>query len=114
MNRYTLPPGIVKVCAGLVQSAETEPYLSAVARAEQSVWASCPAEQLAERQRLIAAIKENLTKPRNPSIENLLHKHDLHISESTFRRTKRRFCWTIAEELGLVAARATGNTRPKS
>lgn len=114
MNRYTLPPGIVKVCAGLVQSAETEPYKSAIEKAERSIWTSCPAELEAERQRLIAAIKENLTKPRNPSIENLLHKHDLHISESTFRRTKRRFCWTIAEELGLVAARAACNTRPKS
>ena len=27
MNNYTLPPSIVKVCAGLVQSATTEPYL---------------------------------------------------------------------------------------
>ena len=114
MNRYTLPPGIVKVCAGLVQSAETEPYISAVAQAERSIWISCTAEQAAERQRLIAAIKENLTKPRNPSIENLLHKHDLHISESTFRRTKRRFCWIIAEELGRIAVRTTGSAHPKS
>ena len=38
MNRYTLPPGIVKVCAGLVQGAKTEPYLSALCTAEQMIF----------------------------------------------------------------------------
>ena len=45
MNRYTLPPGIVKVCAGLVQGAKTEPYLSALCTAEQMIFDKYPAGQ---------------------------------------------------------------------
>lgn len=110
MNNYSLPPGVVKVCAGLVQSASTEPYISAISAAEQSVWANCPVEQAQERYRLIEAIKENLARPRNPKIATLLLKYDLHISESTFRRTKRRFCWTIAKELNLTTFRVASKS----
>ena len=110
MKNYTLPPGIVKVCAGLVQSATTEPYTAAVAKAEKDC---CPNIQPEERARLAAAIKDNLTKPRHPSIAELLHKSDLHMSESTFRRAKRRFCWIIARDLGLTAVYTAGGTPKK-
>ena len=53
MNNYTLPPGIVKVCAGLVQSATTEPYLSALCAAEQTLFDKYPAEQQQEARRLV-------------------------------------------------------------
>ena len=59
MNNYTLPPGIVKVCAGLVQSATTEPYLSALCAAEQTLFDKYPAEQQQEARRLVAAVKVN-------------------------------------------------------
>lgn len=72
MNRYTLPPGIVKVCAGLVQGAKTEPYLSALCTAEQMIFDKYPAGQQDEAHRLAAAIKVNVKHPRRPSVATLL------------------------------------------
>ena len=67
MNRYTLPPGIVKVCAGLVQGAKTEPYLSALCTAEQMIFDKYPAGQQDEAHRLAAAIKVNVKHQRRNS-----------------------------------------------
>lgn len=102
MNRYTLPPGIVKVCAGLVQGAKTEPYLSALCTAEQMIFDKYPAGQQDEAHRLAAAIKVNVKHPRRHSVATLLRQFDLNISEKTFRRYKREYCYTLALEAGLI------------
>lgn len=109
MNKYTLPRGIVKACAGLVQAAaDVEPYKSAIENAEAKIWPSAPAEQQAERQRLLVAIKRNLTSPRSPKIDALIAEYGLHISAPTFKRYKRRFCWEFAAALHLSEIH-TGN-----
>ena len=102
MNRYTLPPGIVKVCAGLVQGGKTEPYLSALCTAEQMIFDKYTAGQQDEAHRLAAAIKVNVKHPRRPSVATLLRQFDLNISEKTFRRYKREYCYTLALEAGLI------------
>lgn len=102
MNDYTLPPGIVKVCAGLVQCARTEPYLSALCTAEQMLYDKYPAGQQDEAHRLVAAVKANVKHPRRPSVATLLRQFDLNISERTFKRYKREYCYTLALEAGLI------------
>ena len=103
MNNYTLPPGIVKVCAGLVQSATTEPYLSALCAAEQTLFDKYPAEQQQEARRLVAAVKVNIRHPRRPSAATLLRQFDLSVSESTFKRYKREYCYVLARESHLIS-----------
>ena len=91
-----------KVCAGLVQGAKTEPYLSALCTAEQMIFDKYPAGQQDEAHRLAAAIKVNVKHPRRPSVATLLRQFDLNISEKTFRRYKREYCYTLALEAGLI------------
>ena len=103
MNNYTLPPSIVKVCAGLVQSATTEPYLSALCAAEQTLFDKYPAEQQQEARRLVAAVRVNIRHPRRPSAATLLRQFDLSVSESTFKRYKREYCYVLARESHLIS-----------
>mgnify|MGYP000102117454 FL=1 len=61
-----------------------------------------PAGQQDEAHRLAAAIKVNVKHPRRPSVATLLRQFDLNISEKTFRRYKREYCYTLALEAGLI------------
>ncbi len=104
MNNYTLPPGIVKVCAGLVQSATTESRIfPPCAPLEQTLFDKYPAEQQQEARRLVAAVKVNIRHPRRPSAATLLRQFDLSVSESTFKRYKREYCYVLARESHLIS-----------
>ena len=72
-----LRSGLLKICAGVVEEATAEPYLSAVEAARQAV----------------AASNDDMT-------------HQLPIGKKRFYMARKLFCQTLIEQLGLVDARS--------
>ena len=105
MNRYTLPPGIVKVCAAGTGGQNGTVSFSPV-HCGTDDFRQIPGGQQDEAHRLAAAIKVNVKHPRRPSVATLLRQFDLNISEKTFRRYKREYCYTLALEAGLFQMQA--------
>ena len=105
MGKYLLPPGITKVCAGIVEGAgELEPYASYIKRAECAIGATYSADPAAqsERAQLVKAVKYNLVNRREYPYELLARKYGLPMSLSSFKREKCKFCFELARLCGFV------------
>ena len=108
-NSEKLPRGVVKFCAGVVEQAREEPYISAVRKAANGVGEWCyTKEQVEEKARLAAAIRLNLINHRQWPAEHLFAVFDIHMHEKTFFRERSRFCLRLAKELGFYDDKKTG------
>lgn len=101
-DNYQLKAGIVKACAGIVESVTTEPYTSAVEQAGQVVGRSYAPEAEAARLRLLEAVKLNLINRKQYPIGLLRRKYNFIESEKQFQREKMRFCHAVAKRAGLI------------
>lgn len=101
MKTFDLPPGVVKAVAGIVQSVESEPYATALVVAEQAVLDKYSAVNGKTQRHLIEAIQESLVNKRAGAV-TLIRRYELPMSERTFRRARRYYCWVVAKELGMV------------
>lgn len=104
MSKYKLPQGIVKACAGIVEGARTEPYLSYVSSAENVIGESYADDEKSQNRRrlLIKAVKLNLVNRHENPYELLARKYDLPLSLSSFKREKQKFCFELAVLCGFV------------
>lgn len=100
MRRKSLPRSVIRFCAAVVDCAETEPYLTAVKRAEHTVGNCYPKNAVQEREALAQAIRLNLINQKEWPYIRLTALYNLPIHENTFSREKIRFCKTLAKELG--------------
>ncbi len=98
--RYKLRRGIVRACAGIVEGVTAEPYVSHIEAASAEIGANYTSER--ERQKLIKAIKLNLTNRREYPFELLMRRYGLSVSHATFKREKQKFCWTLAQLCGFL------------
>lgn len=102
--------GLAEVWEQIEAAQQENPKLKAYAlitrfrpdQKEKMIFDKYPAGQQDEAHRLAAAIKVNVKHPRRPSVATLLRQFDLNISEKTFRRYKREYCYTLALEAGLI------------
>ena len=101
---YDLPHGIVRACAGVVEALDVLPdlYKQAVARAEESVGQSFDKDAVAARRALIAAVKLSIINQKDWPYDFLEAHYGFAVSRRTFTREKRKFCWALAKELGLI------------
>lgn len=106
MIGYNLPRGVVKACAGIVESAaDTEPYASYIRQAEQMIGRTYGDDDSAQRERarLIEAVKLNLINRYAYPFEALARLFNLPVSLRTFQRDKRRFCFCLASLCGFTS-----------
>ena len=100
MRNRSLPRSVIRFCAAVVDCAETEPYLTAIERAEKTVGSCYPSHAVQERETLAKAIRLNLINQKEWPYVRLTALYDLPIHENTFSREKIRFCKILAKELG--------------
>lgn len=101
MHSINLPRGAVKACAGIVECARNEPYLSAVEQAGQAVGRTyAPAAEPA-RLRLLTAVKLNLINRKEYPIETLRAQYGFFESNGQFKREKKQFCAELVRRLSL-------------
>ena len=101
---YDLPHGIVRACAGVVEALDVLPdrYKQAVARAEESVGQSFDKDAVAVRKALVAAVKLSIINQKDWPYDFLEAHYGFAVSRRTFTREKRKFCWALAKELGMI------------
>ena len=99
MDKYKLPRGVVKACAGIVESVNREPYKFYIANAAISVGANYALDEAAQKERaqLIEAIKLNLINRQEYPYELLVRRYGLPVSLSTFKREKMKYCYALAK-----------------
>lgn len=104
MSKYILPSGVVKACAGIVESVAAEPYAGYIKQAETIIGVSYAGDfaAQAERARLVEAIKHNLVNRQEYSYQFLARRYNLPVSLATFKREKRRFCYELAKQCGFI------------
>ena len=104
MSKYTLPGGIVKACAGIVEGVTAEPYRTHIANAGRVVGENYALTESGqkERERLTEAIKLNLINRREYPFEYLARRYNLPVSLATFKREKMKYCYTLAVLCGFV------------
>ncbi len=98
----SLRPGLLKVCAGVVEEATEEPYLAAIEAARQAV--ALRNADMTPRQRISLghAIELNLVNRKRYPVELLCYTHELPIGKKRFYMARRLFCQTLIEQLGLT------------
>lgn len=101
---YGMPRGIVRTCAGVLEAADVLPdrYKQAVARAEESVGQSFDNDAIAARRALIAAVKLSIINQKGWPYDFLEAHYGFAVSRRTFYKEKRKFCWALAKELGMI------------
>jgi len=104
MRKYTLPRGVVKACAGIVDGVYIEPYKSYVDKALDVVGTNYEKNEAAqkERMRLIEAIKYNLINRNKYPYEFLARRYSLPLSLSAFKREKKKYCYELARLCGFI------------
>ena len=100
MSKNTLPHGIVKACAGVVESVTEEPFRTYVTAAGRVVGVNYALDEAAQRERenLIEAIKYNLVNRYEYPYELLVRRYNLPVSLSTFKREKKKYCYEHIQE----------------
>ena len=101
---YGMPRGIVRACAGVVEALDVLPdrYKQAVARAEESVGQSFDKDAVAVRKALVAAVKLSIINQKDWPYDFLEAHYGFAVSRRTFYKEKRKFCWALAKELGMI------------
>ncbi|HEX3018594.1 MAG TPA: hypothetical protein VHP31_12190 [Caproicibacter sp.] len=100
---YILDDNIVKACAGIVgASPDTEPYRSAILQAEQTIGADFAQGAQGSRERLIKSVKLNLVNRKENPFEDLRRRYDLPIGKNGFADEKKKFCYQLAKNLGMI------------
>lgn len=97
-----LPAGIIKACAGIVESVAHEPWRSFILEAEKVIGRNYADNPAAQRTRaaLVEAVKLNLVNRKDNSYERLARRYSLPIDYKAFHREKIRFCRRLAELCG--------------
>lgn len=101
-DRLTLPRGVVKACAGIVEGCHTEVYRAAIEIASRAVGSGYDRKAEPQRQRLVKAVMENLINRKQNPYSVLQRRYGLCESERQFWREKRRFCYALAESLRMI------------
>ena len=103
-SKYTLSRGIVKACAGIVESVDAEPYRTYVIEAGRVVGVGYGLEEAAQKERakLVEAVKLNLVNRYEYPFESLARKYGLAVSYRTFRREKQKYCYELARLCGFA------------
>lgn len=103
-DKYDLPRGVVRACAGLVESCPNERVAQAIKRAEQVVGTEYADNPIAQRNRqhLIHMVKGNLVNRKRFDRESMNRKYGFKVSERTLREEKYRFCYELAKILGFI------------
>ena len=98
-----LRPGLLKICAGVVEEATGEPYRAAIDAARRAV--SMASADMTQQQRVCLgrAIELNLINRKEHPVELLCYTHQLPIGKKRFYKARRLFCQTLLEELHLSA-----------
>lgn len=98
----SLPPGIIKACAGLVESVRREPWRGYIIQAEDAIGRNYADNPSAQRTRanLVEAVKLNLVNRKDNPYERLVRQYGLPVDYKAFHREKIRFCRRLAELCG--------------
>lgn len=98
-----IPHAIWRTCAGIVEAEQILPaeYRAAIANAEQAVGKNFSPNSQA-RMDLVEAVKLNFVNRKEWPFELLRRRYFLPISYNAFGREKKRFCFALAKELGLL------------
>lgn len=104
MKKNILPRGIVRACAGIVESVVEEPYKTYIIEAGRVVGVNYALDDAAqwEREKLIEAIKCNLVNRYEYPYELLVRRFNLAVSLSTFKREKKKYCYELARLCGFI------------
>lgn len=99
-----LPPGVIRACAGLLESEEALSLACrrAIQAAENAVGSDYLPEAEQQRRQLIQAIKLSLVNRKEWPYEALARTFDLSMSYNAFGREKKKFCYVMATGAGLV------------
>lgn len=95
-----LPRGIIRAVAGIVESAGTEPFRSAVSEASEVIGADISSEQV--RLHMIKAVQLNLINRREWPFERLQQRYGLPCEISYFKRQKYNYITEVAARCGLI------------
>ena len=98
-----LRPGLLKICAGIVEEATGEPYRAAIDAARRAVSRAGANMTPQQRVSLGRAIELNLINRKEYPVELLCYTHQLPIGKKQFYKVRRLFCQTLLEELHLMA-----------
>ena len=98
-----IPHAIWRTCAGIVEAEQILPaeYRTAITNAEQSIGQTFSPNSQARRD-LVKAVKLNFVNRKEWPFELLRRRYFLPISYNAFGREKKRFCFALAKELGLL------------
>lgn len=101
---HDLPRGIVRACAGLVESCTAEPYTTYISLAESVVGQNYALGEQAQknRQQLVAAVKFSLTNRRDYPFQQLKRHFGLCVGYNLFGREKKKFCYELARLCGFL------------
>ncbi|MEG1874705.1 MAG: hypothetical protein RR185_03975, partial [Angelakisella sp.] len=104
MEEYKLKAGIVKACAGLLQSCDAPWVQAAAAQAEQVIGQDYATNDTAQqnRKQLVQMVKLNLINRKEYDRELLNRQFRLQIRKDTLTQEKRRFCYEFARQLHLL------------
>ena len=106
MSKWSSTPpltsGQMKICAGMVESADGEPYLTAISFAETALRLNCFDMTEAQGRRLAKAVQLNLVNRKDYPVDLLCYTHDLPIGKRRFYAERRQFCHALLWQLGLL------------
>ena len=97
-----MPLGMLRICAGIAESADTEPYLTATALAEAHVQRACTDLTESQRAGLAEAVKRNLINRKKFPVDLMCFLYELPVGRRRFALERRRFCWALLTQLGLL------------
>lgn len=98
-----IPHAVWRTCAGIVEAEQILPssYRQAISNAEQVIGQNfSPSSQA--RSDLIEAVKLNFVNRKKWPFELLKRRYTLPLSYNAFGKEKKKFCFALAKELGLL------------
>lgn len=112
-DKYDLPRGVVRACAGLVESCPNERVAQAIKRAEQVIGTEYADNPIAQRNRqhLIHMVKGNLVNYKLFDRETMNRRYGLQISHNELWREKKKFCYQLSKELGFLKSREASHAK---
>lgn len=100
----SLPPGIIKICSGLLESCKKEPYITNIAMAERMVATnySLSDDDEKKRQKIIEAIKLNLINRKEYNLADLMSVYGITMKKCELRDEQNKFCYALATLCGFI------------
>lgn len=99
-----LTPAITKICAGLFENNNKEPYLDYIKLAEKITMTTLYDIDLKGNspEKFIKALEKNLINRKEFSLEYLQRNLALNLNKKTVREKQNMLCYTLASLCGFI------------